>query len=433
MKNNKCLLFMLICFCLTGVVTTPSAAEKIPGKAHRVLTEISTLLLNRQYEKAVRQLESFQNQALEKSRQSRKGGHHHYLITFALGNSYLGANRLEDAAEAYQLVLKEQSDYVPAGSNLGKTWYQLGRFEQAAETFSRAYEMSKKQEPRLLYLAAVSLLSAGLPASALGKMQLLAREHPEAIRRSEQETQVRILFALNQNREALPVIQEIISASSGVRLKTWREILLHQYTALNMRQPALRFAEELITEEPLEPIWWRGLASVHLSDKNHEKALMAMTVARQLQPLTTEEKKLVASLNLFLDIPVQSARLYEGLPLSEMTPETVKALVHSYLKLDDIKAAQKWLEIGVQRHQDKDLLYLKANLHFEQEQFKAAGRSYEQLVLSYPEMGQAWLMWGYSAWMHGETATARRALTRASTFNEQKSYARAILKQMDNH
>ncbi len=435
MKNSKGLLFILICLYLTGVVAAPSAsaADKIPGKAHRVLTEVSRLLSNRQYEEAIHQLESFQSLAPEKSRQSKKGGNHHFLITFALGNSYLGANRPEDAVKAYQLVLNDRPDYVPAGSNLGKTWYQLGRFEQAAETFSRAYEMSRKQKSRLLYLTAVSLLSAGLPASALEKMQLLAREHPDAIGTSELETQVRILFALNRNREALPVIREIISVSNGTRLKKWREILLHQYMALNMRQAALRFAEELINEEPLEPSWWKGVASVHLSEKNHEKALMAMIVVRQLTPLTTEEKKLVASLNLFLDIPIQSAQVYEGLPLSEMTPGAVKALVHSYLKLDDIKAAQKWLEYGVQQYTDKDLLHLKANLHFEQEQFEAASNSYEQLVMSYPDMGQAWLMWGYSAWMHEEPVTARKALTQAGTFNEQRSFARAILKQMDNH
>jgi len=435
MKNRWHLLVILICFFLAGAFAASSAVagERLPGKVHRMLSEVSTLLSNQQYEEAIHQLESFQNLAPEKSRQSRNRGHHHYLITFALGNSYLGANRLEDAAKAYQLVLNDRPDYVPAGSNLGKTWYQLGRFEQAAETFSRAYRMSKKQEPRLLYLAAVSSLSAGLPAAALGKMQLLAREHPEDIRTSEQETHVRILFALNRNREALPVIREIISAGSGSHLKTWRKMLLHQYIALNMRQAALRFAEVLINEEPLEPSWWRGLASVHLSEKNHEKALMAMTVVRQLKPLTTEEKKLMASLNLFLDIPIQSARVYERLPLSEMTAEAVKALVHSYLKLDNIKAAQKWLEYGVQHYRDKDLLHLKANLHFEQEQFEAASNSYEQLVMSYPDMGQAWLMWGYSAWMHGEEATARRALTRAGTFNEQRSFAHAILKQMDNH
>ena len=114
----------------------------------------------------------------------------------------------------------------------------------------------------------------------------------------------------------------------------------------------------------------------------------------------------------------------------KVEPDIVKGLAHSYLKLDNKNMALKWIDTGLQHFEDSDLLLLKANLHFEQQQFELAEGAYEKLVTLNPELGQAWLMWGYTAWKRGQESTARKALKQAIRFKTQKKSALALLDQM---
>ncbi|MFH2132476.1 MAG: tetratricopeptide repeat protein [bacterium] len=406
------------------------AQEEIPRPAHLILNTVSRLIDNQRWDEAIAQLEKFQGQAPENSGRSNRDGYHHYLVNFALGNGYLNTDQPGRAVEKYRAVLKDSPRYFPGWSNLGKAYFQLQQYAQAAESFEQAYEVSHASQSQMLYLSAVAWLAGKQPEKALERIQRLRQRHPVEFTPPRQETLVQVLFALNRPRDALPAIREIIRNADGQRKKTWQEILLYQTISLKMEAAALSLAEELVREDPLEPRWWKGLAHLHLAENRHRDTLVAMTVYAQLQPLTPAEWKMVASLNLTLNIPLQSARIYENLMLTKPTPEIVRGLVHSYLKLGNTNAALKWIDTGLQHFADIDLLMLKANLQVEQNQFAAADRTYATVIAQAPDRGQAWLMRGYTAWKLGKTGIAHQALQRAVSFSEQKESALAILKQM---
>ncbi len=433
MKQTKQLTIGLIICCLTATVgLRPAlAAEKVPHKAHIILKEVSELIGNKKYQEAVHRLISFQDRAPAKSRRSVNEGNHHYLVTFALGNAYLYLDQPESAVDKYRLVLENRPRFFPAWSNLGKAHFQMQQFEKAAQTFFKAYDLSNNREFRLLHLSAVSFLNAELPEKALESLQLFIGNHPGEYGSSQKETFVRVLFALNRVKEALPVIRNIILETEGAQKKRWQEVLLYQYIEQQMHKPALALSRKLAGDDPLEPKWWKGLAHLHLLADRQEKSLAAMMIVARLRPLSAEEKKLLASLNLSLNIPLQSVRYYQDIMQTKMTPDMVKSLVHAYLKLDDVESAQKWIDSGLAHFEDDELLLLKANLHFEEHQFDAAAGTYEKLVARKPDQGQTWLMWGYATWKLGKTVTARWVLTLAATFSEQKDSALAILKQMN--
>lgn len=423
---------IVICFlCLVHGQGTLSAQEEIPRPAHLVLNRISKLVNDKQYNQAIIELEQFQNRSPEKSRHSKKTGNHHYLITFALGNCYLYTDQPEQAAEKYRVVTLNNPRYLPAWSNLGKTYLQLQQHEKAAESFEQAYELSDRLESRFLYLVAVSYLNGGKPESALEKMLSLKQRHPQEFSLTRQETLVQVLFALKRFPEALPIIKNIIHTVQGPRKKTWQEILLYQYLALEMHPAATALAEELARQYPLEPKWWKGLAHLYLTAHRLDETLVSMTVYDRLKPLSTEEKKMMATLNLSLNLPLQASRIYEELAQQKFEPQVVKNLVQCHLKLGDADAALKLIDTGLQHFEDTDLLLLKANLLFEKQQYAKASAAYEKLTTSDPNQGQAWLMWGYSAWKLGKEATARKALAQASTFKKQKTSALNILRQLD--
>ncbi len=435
MTGTRFLLISFItCFLFIGYgQETAISQEEIPRPAHLLLSKVSTLIESNQCREAIQQLESFQNQAPKKSRRSKKAGNHHFLINFALGNCYLNTDQPDRAVEKYRTVIADSPRYFPAWSNLGKAYFQLQQFDFAAEHFMQAYQISDHKQSQFLYLNAVSDLSGDLPEAALEKLLLLKQRHPEAFSIARQETLIQVLFALKRYHETLPVIRKVIQHVTGQQKKNWQEILLNQYVSLNMNTAAMSLAKKLVQQDPLEAKWWKALTHLHLTANRHDEALLSMTIYKQLTPLSVEEKKLIASLNLSLNIPIQATRTYEELLQTKVEPEIVKGLVHSYLKLDNTTAALQSIDAGLQHFEDVDLLLLKANLLFENRQFELAGRAYEKLVSLKPEQGQAWLMWGYTAWKLGRETTARKALNQAKTFKAQKESALAVLNQMGRH
>jgi tetratricopeptide (TPR) repeat protein len=422
--------FIVCCLFMTRGQQTALSQEEIPRPAHLLLNTVSKLIESNHFHEAIRQLESFQNKALKNSRHSKKVGNHHYLINFALGNCYLNTDQPDRAAEKYREVITERPRNFPAWSNLGKAYFQLQQHEKAADSFFRAYQISDPKQSQLLYLAATSHFTADQPEIALDRLLWLKQQHPAELFPGRQETLIQVLFALNRPREALPMIKTVIQNLTGQRKKNWQEILLSQYVTLNMHPAAISFAEELVLQDPLEPKWWKGLAHLQLTANLYHEALLSMTVYKRLKPLSAEEQKLMASLNLSLNIPLQATRIYEELMGTTVEPDIVKGLAHGYLKLDNKSMALKWIDTGLQHFEDSDLLLLKANLHFEQQQLELAESAYEKLVTLNPELGQAWLMWGYTAWKLGQESTARKALKRAMRFKTQKKSALALLNQM---
>jgi len=433
MNRNR---YFLLTIVLSTLFFTPGwgtalAQSEIPRPAHLMLIEISKLMASNQYDQAIFKLEAFQKKASANNRSSKRTGNHHYLVTFALGNCYLNTALPDRAVEKYRIVTKDNPHYLPAWSNLGKAYLQLQQHKKAAESFEQAFELSNRLESQFLYLAAAAYLADGQPKFALERMLLLKKNHPREFTATRQETQVQALFALNRFREALPLIQNIIRTVQGPRKKTWQEILLYQYISLKMQPAATALAEELVQQYPLEPKWWKGLAHLYLAANRLDETLISMIVYNRLQPLSAEEKKMLASLNLSLNLPRQAARLYEALAEVKPEPQIIRNLAYSQLKLGDTDAALKWIDFGLQQFEDTDLLLLKANLHFNQEQFELASSASEKLTRSDPGQGQAWLMWGYSNWKLGKVKTAREALVKATKFKQQKIAALALLKQLE--
>jgi len=181
------------------------------------------------------------------------------------------------------------------------------------------------------------------------------------------QTLVNILFALEKYREALPWLEELAKKTTGDSQRQWQEMLLYQYLSLEMKQKALAYARYLTRTHPEDPGWWKALAHVHLTDNRFEKALAAMLSYSYLTPLTREESRLVADLYLSCNIPLSAARQYEVWlaqhrdSLSEkQVLERIKAISRAWLSAGNLDQALAWVEKGLAKTSDKELLGIKA-------------------------------------------------------------------------
>jgi len=374
---------------------------------------------------------TYQNKCREVVRLLESDTHSHYLLNFALGNCYLETSKTEQAIQQYQKVLTLKPDYFPAWSNLAKSFYDLKNYLNAAESFFHGYHYSNPKNGQFLYFSAVAYQAGHQPQKAIKIFHLLMDHHPELIQLQWKELLIQSLFSLERNREALPYIEEIIEKSENIqRVKAWEETLLYQYITLEMVKKATVLAEKLVIKEPLKPKWWKTLSHLKLAVKDYKETLVAMTIYSELTSLSQNEQKLLAFLNLKLNIPRQSIQLYEQILSKSVKPEIVTGLVHSYLKLQQPEAALKWTRIGLKNFEDTSLRIIKANLLVKMEAYQEASEDYQILTADHPKNGQYWLMLGYTAFKSENRKLAISALKKAITFPEQKQAARSILKQI---
>jgi tetratricopeptide (TPR) repeat protein len=134
-----------------------------------------------------------------------------------------------------------------------------------------------------------------------------------------------------------------------------------------MKQKALAYARFLTRTHPEDPGWWKALAHVHLTDNRFEKALAAMLSCSYLTPLTREEMRLLGDLYLSCNIPESAALQYQawlaehGDTLSEkQVIEKIKAISRAWLSAGNSDQALAWVEKGLAKTSDKELLGIKA-------------------------------------------------------------------------
>lgn len=408
------------------------AREVIPLPARAALKKAHGFLEEKKVSRAIEALESFQAKGSEELKNGHPDGrgYRHYLICFALGNCYLMSGRLSDAISQFESAVDTKPDYTPAWLNLAKSCYDLNEFAKAGSCFQKAYEISEEKKPEWLYYSASSFVAANDNRKALEVLHSLLVLHKDSIKLEWKEILVQAYLADDQPHKALPYIEELSEKTSGKKRKQWQEVLLNQYLSLGMKKKAIDYAQWLTREYPLESKWWKCLAHLHLKENIYNKALVALTIYGYLTPLSKQEKKLVADLNMTMDIPIQSTRLYEEILAERPDTGIVKRVAQSYMRRHMPGDALKWVEKGLLHVSDADLWMLKGNLLYEMEMYEEAMNVFETAAGIMSRPGQAWLMMGYAAWKEGFIEISRQAFKRASKSLGQKDAAQSALCQL---
>lgn len=423
---------MMICIFIIGSPECISAQLKdLPRPAALALKKAYDSLEKNEIFSAINILESFiakSEKETELEKTSIKGSQHH-LILFTLGNCYLMSDNPKKAQFYYHEALKDKADFSPAWLNLAKCHFELADYGQAGHCFIKGYETSAEKAPEILYHGAISFMAGEDYKTALEVFERLLAAHKDLVKLEWKENIVQAYLAVDRPRKALPIIEELSEKSSGNKKKQWQEVLLSQYLNLDMKQRGLEYAERLIREYPLEPKWWKALAHLHLTENRHEEGLIALTVYSHLTPLTVEEKKLMAELNLSIGVPAQAALFYEDILSEKMDLSILKKLAESYLYLHRHDDALKWVEKGLQEEVDEELLILKGNVLYEIKKYDEAMKVFESIPHG-ENSGQAMLMLGYAAWNAGNLDKATHAFQKASKYPEHQKTALKVLQQL---
>jgi tetratricopeptide (TPR) repeat protein len=168
-----------------------------------------------------------------------------------------------------------------------------------------------------------------------------------------------------------------------------------------------------------------------LNDGRYEDALMALTIYSFLTPLSMDEKKLLADLNLQLNIPVKAAPLYENYLREKPDKRILEQLAIAYRQLGKPETALAAIDAVAPDADDVEILLLKGELHYSLKQYNQAVNTYQQAAQQKGRhVGRAWLMAGYAAWQMNDLAASKAAFAKAAKHRRQRKAANTALKQL---
>jgi len=435
MKKLLILMFLVMAVPLTAAGACSNATEpgqNIPIRVRIVLIKINGFLERHEFKRAIEILKNFQNKAhSDNSWSTAKSVYSHPLIDYYLGNCYMSEQEYHQAARAYEGALKKNSELLPAWQNLANAYYHNEEYDDAARCFLAQYELSSDPADISLYYAALANLLAQKYDSAVQQFQRLREQYPQGVPVAWTEHYVQALLGANKPRQALPYIHKLTAALTGEKKIKWQETLFNQYLQLNMLPQAADYASQLTQEDCTRSQWWKALAHAQLARGHNEQALAAMTIYRFLTPLSVQEQKLWADLNLQLGIPAQAVVQYHQLLEQQKDDKIIQKLVLSYRNLGQDKFALEQLERYSPTSDNAELLMLKGNLLYSLERFTEAAQTYRLVGQSSDQhASQAWLMAGYSDW-HGENIEASlQAFDHAAGDQKQRQAALAAIQEI---
>ncbi len=427
--------FLLLLFLLSG---SAMGAETLPPPVNRLLYQVSMLYRHGEYAKASELVRNFRKQAGKYA--------DHTDVLLAQANCCLAMQKYQCAVQSYRKVVLSKPDCGPAWQNMAGALYHLQNYAEAARGFQRAFDLQKQKKPELLYYTGLCLLMAGEGHEARVVLKRLFRQFPSDITPEWKEAMARALIADNHGREALPLLRELVSTYTGEQKKQWSEFLLYQYIQLDMNSRALAFAHDLARTYPLEDRWWKGVVRAALKQEDMEDAVMALTIISFMRPLDRQEARLLAGLNLYVDIPVKAIPIYEKLMSEKPSPELLKYVVYAYTKLGHLDSALHLFEkYGEVTARDEHLILMHADILYSMSRYKEALSVYLRAAsrgkhkernkiysLSKRERGRAWLMAGYCACQVDDFVTADHAFSMAAGFASQRKQALKALRFVES-
>jgi predicted Zn-dependent protease len=325
---------------------------------------------------------------------SKHPGDDHFLVENQLGNYLVQADRQEDALSHYRTAVTMEKRFSQGWLSLGQVAYNLGRYDVAAEAIKNGYDLSSNKESNLLYYAAASYVMAKQPASAA------------------------------------PLLEDLISGSSGTPKLEWIRALVAAYAELKDAERGRKAVASLLKWYGDNPDAWYVGYQFYAGTGDYEEAAVMLTVMGYLRPLTREQIMQLGDIYCAIKAPALATVSYEeAFRETKGTSHDYEKLASAYIASHDLEAAKRAIADGLREQSTYRLWSLLGDIHFIEMNYLRSFEDYFECAKLDSTQGRPHLMMGYSALQLERPAVAIPHLERAVEFPDQRKIAEQLLKR----
>jgi tetratricopeptide (TPR) repeat protein len=319
----------------------------------------------------------------------------HYLVYFTLGNALMLNRNAADALPHYQRAANINPDDAAVWQNMGKAYYEMQRYADAGNCFSRALGLASSASNEAIYQTAAAFLFAGQPA------------------------------------DALPLLQDLATRDTAQHHPEWGEALLKAYLDLERGDKALEHVRGLLQTFGERPALWKTLAKLHIDGGDYVKAAAAMEIYSTLASPDAQETRLLGSLYRMADVPLKAAKTYAALLDGDPRAADFEQSAAAYIAARRLDRAKDVLLRGIAHRSTPDMWRMLAGVYYQREAFEKAYDAYDHLLQRDPSDGAAHLMKGYCAMQLNRLEASKTAFTRAARFSRYRDEATEMLNHIE--
>ena len=319
----------------------------------------------------------------------------HFLLRFHLGRLLLLEDRMEDAAGHLRQAVTLEPRYGPAWQLLGWAGFGLERFPEAADAFTRSWELSADPPPELLYYAATAWLEADRPAAAL------------------------------------PLLRQLISGELAAPRLEWYRAAITAALALERFAEVSTVIRDLTRRLADDDAAWTLASRAAASCGDHRQAAVYLRAAGYLRPLSRAELKLLGSYYNASGVPALAVGAYEEAFTDSASVKELELLTSTQLAAHRRDAARTVLQRALASEPSARLYSLLGDMHYLAGEPAAAFDAFAQCVDLDPAHGRAYLMMGICAYELDRVREAISHLQRAATFVDMAEQALRLLEHLE--
>lgn len=308
------------------------------------------------------------------------------LLEFMTGNLHYSLKHFFAASSSYRRVIELAPDCLPAWENLGMVFLSREEYRQAAETFSMAVSLARKNESDRLD----SLLKYA------GTTYLMAADYGRA----------------------LPFIRELVEQRQAYDRETV-QTLVKIYLELKQKKAAGDLLVRVLDRYPGHAAYWRLLGQVRLDAKDYPSALAAYKVLASMRYPEVKDLKITAQLYRLLGVPRSAAQMLVRageMQTYSLTDHDMEVLVDLYVDAGDNEEALNWLKRRQARYPSPRNLLRQGEILFQAARYKESYDILRRLAVLPEKQGYQFLLAGYCAWYADDLPAAKAAFSRASHY-----------------
>jgi len=355
-----------VCLLFLGILLTVPAARAAQGEIsiaeHKVLYQAWQLLDQGKPRQSL--------DVLDRSLSPKSAPAQWFLLR---GNVLLELNRDEEARSTFSRGAQRYPEHERLQYNQAVTAYRTGRWEQAARSFVKAFELGR--DPQRLYNAAAAWHQAGQNQQALQILERLL---------------------------AMPLKPESVWLELGVNLCLQEQEPDRAKSLLNI----------LVRRSPGRSQYWRLLARVHLESEDVSRSASALEIAYALQEPEPQQWIELARLYQAMNTPLAAAKTLLKAAGPEPDPDLYREIASCFARAHRLNTALTWMDKALAMEDSAGLLAEKATLLYRIGAFEQAIHSAEQALEQDDQIAGMALLIGLAschlqAWAQAETAFAR--------------------------
>jgi tetratricopeptide (TPR) repeat protein len=330
--------------------------------------------------------------------------------------------RLEKEKPEYTIQSIPEQMYIM----LAYCWYNDGNLAEAVKVYGEAYKAYPDNADILTYYAVMLYESEKFIESAPLLEKAYEKREKKEIKYLNYASQA--YYLAEKLEDAKRVKKRMIKISDNPE-SPWYDFLISICFDQENMDEAETYIYEALDRFPMEMKYWKWLGNIRIERGDYAGLVGAYEIGYTVEPPKNEKDwKNLIDLYKSMNVTSRVVKSYrESLKNKDVTEEDHLFIATAYAKIMKIDEAVSYLDSVIAKKPSSNLMLEKGRILYKARRDEEAIKAFDELIAFDANVGEAYMLKGYSAWDLKDWDLAKEAFRKARDFSDYKPQAKNLL------